>query len=30
MGWAGDSPAQTVLASCASTSESGGMLGMRL
>ena len=30
MGCAGDSLAQTVLASCASTSESGGILGMRL
>jgi hypothetical protein len=30
MGCAGDSPAPTVLASCASTSESGGILGMRL
>jgi hypothetical protein len=30
MGCAGDSPAQTVLASCASTSESGGIPGMRL
>jgi hypothetical protein len=28
-GYAGDLPAQTVLASCASTSESGGILGMR-
>ena len=29
-GCAGDSPAQLVLASCASTSDGGGILGMRV